>query len=103
MKPLICQNNVASEGASCALLEVHVGTLQFEHHPLFSEEHVLAQRLFSLYNQYRYIICGNPGYKILVLMSFILFVALCFHPQYKRSFATRRKTSGSSGILTPCL
>ncbi|XP_034250216.1 coiled-coil and C2 domain-containing protein 2A [Thrips palmi] len=53
IKPLIFQSNVASEGVNYALLEIHIGTLHFEHHPLFSQEHVLAQRLLNLYNQYR--------------------------------------------------
>ncbi|XP_026280089.1 coiled-coil and C2 domain-containing protein 2A [Frankliniella occidentalis] len=51
-KHLVYESNLASEGASCALLEIHIGTLSFHHHPLFNQEHVLSQRLSDLYNQY---------------------------------------------------
>ena len=35
------------------LLELHLDTLQFKHHPLFSREHVLAGTLCELFNQYQ--------------------------------------------------
>ncbi|KAK3909758.1 Coiled-coil and C2 domain-containing protein 2A [Frankliniella fusca] len=49
---LVYESNLAPEGASCALLEIHIGTLSFQHHPLFNQEHVLSQRLTNFYKQY---------------------------------------------------
>jgi hypothetical protein len=31
---------------------IDIGTLTFDHHALFSKEHVLASRLDSLFNEY---------------------------------------------------
>lgn len=34
------------------LLEVEICSVSFSHHPLFSREHILAQRVTELYNKY---------------------------------------------------
>jgi len=36
------------------LLEVEICSVSFSHHPLFSREHILAQRVTELYNKYNH-------------------------------------------------
>lgn len=36
-----------------SILEIHIASIRFSHHPLFSPEHIFERKLISLYDEYR--------------------------------------------------